>query len=192
MISTDLCAAPAAVTAPGHDAIGASLPMPDRATLGWTLPVGGAMGWRAPAAGQLLLCQGRVWLTFDGPHGRREGDLVLVAGQSLALPAGARVVLETWPEAGAPGLAARLAWQAQPQAAGATLATGWREQARGSLGQPWRDLRLALAGGGGAALRLLLGGAGFALFLVASFPGVERGLRAFSALSSARRAQGAM
>ena len=64
----------------------------------YTLPAGQAHRWHARQAGELRVARGLVWLTFDGPHAGTEGgaggDVFLHAGERLALPAGARPVLE--------------------------------------------------------------------------------------------------
>lgn len=56
---------------------------------------------------ELRIAQGRVWVTAGDPHGARgwpgSGDVVLRQGDVLWVPAGAHLVLESWPEAdGAP------------------------------------------------------------------------------------------
>lgn len=58
------------------------------------------LSFRPHAAGRLRMTQGRLWLTLDGPHSGSAnalGDHVLHAGQSIALMAGQRAVLEAWP-----------------------------------------------------------------------------------------------
>ena len=64
----------------------------------FTLPVGQARRWQTRRAGELRVVRGQVWVTFEGPHAGTEagpqGDVFLRAGERLALPAGARPVLE--------------------------------------------------------------------------------------------------
>lgn len=64
-----------------------------------TLAPGRAISLRPRYAGALQLSQGRVWVTFDAPHGAHgltTGDHFLQAGQALAVCAGQRLVMETW------------------------------------------------------------------------------------------------
>ena len=57
---------------------------------------------RPQTASVLRMVQGRVWVTTgagQGVPGQPEsGDCVLCAGQQLALPASAHVVVENWPQ----------------------------------------------------------------------------------------------
>ena len=77
----------------------------------------------------VLLCieQGRVWVTTDTPldptSKPNSADVVLHAGEQLALPAGAHVVVESWPMV--PGEVTRFVWSAP---------LGWR------LVDTWRAL----------------------------------------------------
>ena len=66
----------------------------------WRLKHGHALGLQPARAAELRLVRGRVWVTLDAPaHARGVGDLAgdifLRAGQSLAVPAGARLVMES-------------------------------------------------------------------------------------------------
>jgi hypothetical protein len=59
-----------------------------------------SLSFRPRTAGVLRITQGRLWLTLDGPHrgtANAWGDHVLYAGQSMALRAGQRGVVEAWP-----------------------------------------------------------------------------------------------
>ncbi|MGM9513424.1 DUF2917 domain-containing protein [Roseateles sp. DB2] len=56
------------------------------------LPIG-------PGPRELKVLEGRVWLTRDGRLNRPALDIWLEAGDSLAVPSGAELVLEAWPQA---------------------------------------------------------------------------------------------
>lgn len=56
------------------------------------LPIG-------PGARELKVLEGRVWLTRDGRMNRPALDVWLEAGDSIAVPSGAELVLEAWPHA---------------------------------------------------------------------------------------------
>lgn len=115
----------------------------------WKLAAGRAVTLRPTARGDLRIAQGRVWATLDGPHARRAGDLFLEAGETLALRAGQRVVLEPYGAAGP--CAAAFDWVPLQ----ARQASRWPV----AVAQPASDLRLALASAGfalrGAAWALL-------------------------------------
>ena len=69
----------------------------------WVLPAGSAVTLNLPDASALAITQGRVWVTFDGPHqgpANDLGDVVLSAGERLSLQAGQRVVIEPWSAGG--------------------------------------------------------------------------------------------
>ena len=68
----------------------------------WTLASGQAVSLQSRAPGVLRVMRGRVWITLDGPHpvlGRESGDHFLHGGESLALRAGTRLVMESWCDA---------------------------------------------------------------------------------------------
>ena len=73
---------------------------PRKAAGWWPLAAGHAITLHPDTAGELRIGQGCVWLTLDGPHERRAGDLFLEAGASLPIAAGQRVVLEPLPVPG--------------------------------------------------------------------------------------------
>lgn len=128
----------------------------------WPLAAGRAMSLRVRHASALIVSSGRVWATFDGPHGpaaRGQGDLILEAGARLPLAAGQRVVVE--PLRGPDGAQARVALLRQTRSYPLPVL----------LREAWAVLRGAALG----ALRGALAGA-----------------RAARAASSANRAQGAM
>lgn len=143
----------------------------------WKLGAGRAITLRPHEDGRLRIAHGRLWATFDGPHGgalNESGDLVVGAGEHLHVRAGERVVVEAW-DGAAP---AYFTWDPQSQA------QRQRPASLAAVAQPLADLRLALGLGAGAATRLV---AGLLRLALAPF-----GPRAFSAHSSACRAHGAM
>lgn len=73
------------------------LPVPGQ-TGTWRLMPNQAMGIRAQRPGQILVVHGQAWITWEGACTARpapERDHVLSAGEVLAVPAHARVVLES-------------------------------------------------------------------------------------------------
>lgn len=104
---------------------------PVRRGLYWELAGGEAMGFVVPQRGELRVVRGRIWATTDGPHGRREGDHVLAAGDALLLSADRRLVVESW----SGREPARVEWQALPQASGlspfsSALSSFWQRLSR--------------------------------------------------------------
>ena len=67
----------------------------------WQLEAGHAMSLRASSASVLRIRQGRVWVTRDANAHRGSEDLVLAPGESLAVAAGERIVMEPWDGSGA-------------------------------------------------------------------------------------------
>lgn len=132
----------------------ALLSSPSALTGNWKLEAGRAITLVPPRGGELRILSGRAWVTLDGPHAHREGDLFLEAGQSLLLVAGQRAVVEPWGGAGDPALG--FDWVAA-RAAGAA----------GAIVQPLADLRLALASGAYAARAVVLALGRLALGLAA-------------------------
>lgn len=118
----------------------------------FTLPVGQARRRQTRRAGELRVVRGQVWVTFEGPHAGTEagpqGDVFLRAGERLALPAGARPVLEAVTPRHAALSDAAFSWHADHP-----LRVGEAMQSAAS------DLARALADAGHALARLL-GGAG--------------------------------
>lgn len=116
----------------------------------WKLGAGRAITLRPTEGGTVRVAHGRVWATYDGPHGRGpddSGDRVVGSGGALQVQPGQRIVMEAW------GVddAAYFSWEpaAVPQAAEAVRLT--------AVTQPLADLRLALVFGTGALARLLAG-----------------------------------
>jgi hypothetical protein len=149
----------------------------------WKLGAGRAITLRPKEDGVLRIAHGRLWATFDGPHGgppNDQGDEILGVGDQLRLRAGQRLVVEAW-DARAP---AYFSWDPVPQAvASASLSFA-------PVLQPLADLRLAAVFGAGAAARLLAGLAALALGAVSGR--ASRADCAFNAQSRACRAHGAM
>ena len=117
---------------------------------GWRLDARRAMTLRPHAPSRLQINQGRVWVTMGQPQGagNESGDLMLTAGESLMVPAGARLVMEPWQPAEGP---VRFDWSVEPLAA--TSAGAFRHE----VVAPSRDLARALGQAGGAFARLLRG-----------------------------------
>lgn len=95
------------------------------------LPLAHASTLQAQAGGQLRVLAGPVWATLAG-----SGDLVLAAGECLALRRGQAVVVEPWQR----GHLAQLAWQPAPAyglrgrlAAWARSAQAWARRSQGCM-----------------------------------------------------------
>jgi Protein of unknown function (DUF2917) len=67
----------------------------------WQLDAGHAMSLKASSASILRIRQGRVWVTRDATAHAGSEDLVLAPGESLAVAAGERIVMEPWDALGA-------------------------------------------------------------------------------------------
>ena len=123
----------------------------------WKLGAGRAITLRPTEAGTMRVAHGRIWATYDGPHGlgpADSGDQVVGSGAALPVRAGQRLVMEAW----SGGQPAYFSWEPAP-------APQAREAPRlASVTQPMADLRLALVFGGGAFARLLAGLVRFALW----------------------------
>ena len=127
---------------------------------GWTLAASRALALRPRKPFTLVLLQGAVWVTLTGPHaghGNAHGDVFLQAGDSLAVPAGQRVVLEALGRAGEGGDGpVRFDWVPAPSAQAGSV---WQQ----SVAQPLADLGQALRSAAAAAGRLVVGSGRFAL-----------------------------
>jgi len=116
----------------------------------WKLGAGRAITLQPAQDGSVRMAHGRIWATYDGPHGgplNDLGDHVIGAGEQLWVRAGQRIVIQAW-DRGAP---AYFSWDPVAPAAvqpALTLA---------AVLQPLADLRLALVFGAGAAARLAAG-----------------------------------
>ena len=128
----------------------------------WTLAASRAMAMCPRKPSTLRVTQGQAWVTLTGPHaghGNERGDVFLQAGQTLHIPAGQRVVLESL---GNPGSApVRFDWL--PAAAAATGSVQYQQ----SVAQPLSDLVQSLHSAAGAAGRLVAGVGRFALYSIA-------------------------
>jgi hypothetical protein len=121
----------------------------------WRLGPGRAVSLYPREGGELTLAQGRVWVTL-GISVAAPGamaDMVLCAGERLALRAGQHVVMEDWPVTPAQGRVpagtpqgAAFSWRvdmAQPRSAtgiNAATAVAWE----GSVRRPLQELAAAL------------------------------------------------
>lgn len=133
----------------------------------WLLQTGRAISLMPAAGGQLTVARGRLWATLGegGPPLRRNARLArcatlqdhfLNAGDTLLVPPGARLVIEsmacaqTAPAAFAWGLLPQLALQtARPRRAGVVQAAGEVVQALGQVAHALRRLMHAVLAGPG-------------------------------------------
>ncbi|MGE4243817.1 DUF2917 domain-containing protein [Ramlibacter sp.] len=116
--------------APLHDAAAAPLPGT------WKLAAGRAITLQPLQRGTLKVAHGRLWATFDGPHGIHPddaGDLVVEVGEAVTIAPGQRVVIESWGR----GRTAYFSWDPVAEVAVA------RGLAWGEMVQPLADLRRA-------------------------------------------------
>lgn len=128
-----------------------------RAAIGrWRLHPGHAMSLQPRRASLLRIYCGRVWVTSGGPYpvlGRESGDRFISPGETLRVPAGARLVMEPLAEAG----------DERP------VHFDWTEAPRERAGErfarevlvPARELQRAVAQSGQALTRVLRGLAGW-------------------------------
>jgi hypothetical protein len=134
------------------------------AARGWRLDARRAMSLRPKVPSRLYITQGRAWVTLGVPtqgHGNELGDHMLEAGQSLAVPAGARVVMEPWQPAQATPVRFEWCGEAEAQVAEASSRFG-REVAT-----PTREMVVALGQAAWAFARLVRGLLGYSEYLVA-------------------------
>lgn len=142
----------------------------------WHMGRGHAVHLRGKEAAVLRITGGRIWATFDGPHSgpaNNLGDLVLAAGEQLTVPAGQGLVIEPWGRAAQD--TAFFSWDPLPAACADTaqntaqntahVATLSRLQL--AVGDPLRELGLALWLVAQALGHLAAGVAGLGEFLVA-------------------------
>jgi Protein of unknown function (DUF2917) len=130
---------------------------------GWQLEARRAMSLRPLVPSRLHITQGRAWITLGQSHegaGNVSGDLVLTAGESLVVAAGARLVMEPWQSSGGP---VRFDWFAEPEAQ--TLAPV--DRFGREVATPSRELAAALKQASVAFGRLMRGLFGYSEFLVA-------------------------
>ena len=147
-------------TLSAHNVAASNSCMPAR---GWRLDTRRAMSLRPQVPSRLHITQGRAWVTLGQAHegaGNESGDLVLNAGESLAVPAGARLVMEPWQPGAGP---VRFDWCAEPEARSPEPAGRFGRE----VVTPTRELGVALGQAGLAFTRLLRGLFGYSEFLVA-------------------------
>ena len=135
----------------------------------WKLDAGRATTLQPRQPGVFRVTQGAVWATVNGmQHGEPElpGDRLLKVGDSLALQAGQRLVVESWDAA--PKAPVYFRWEPVVEAVwdGRHEASSAGAQWRGGVVQPSRDLAHALRSAGAAASRLVLGLVGLGDYLV--------------------------
>jgi hypothetical protein len=114
----------------------------------WKLAPGRAITLEPREAGVFKVAHGRLWATFDGPHGGRlneSGDFFLGTGQTMRLQPGQRLVVEAWNE----GCPVYFSWD--------PVAVPVHRMNWADIVQPVSDLRLALVFGGHAVARLVIG-----------------------------------
>jgi Protein of unknown function (DUF2917) len=131
---------------------------------GWRLDARRAMTLRPRVASRLQITQGRAWVTLGVPHkgaGNESGDVMLAAGESLSVPAGARLVMEPWEPASAAPV--RFEWCAEPDAQTVEHAGRFGRE----VATPSRELAVALGQAGWAFVRLVRGVFGYSEYLVA-------------------------
>ena len=128
---------------------------------GWTLDAARAAAICPRKPSVLQITRGQAWVTLTGPHaghGNERGDVFLQAGESLHIPAGQRVVLESLGKPGAEPV--RFDWVP------AAVPTG-SVQYQQAVAQPLSDLLQSLHSAAGAAGRLVAGMGRFALYSIA-------------------------
>ena len=134
------------------------------AQLGWRLDARRAMTLRPHVSSRLQITQGRAWITLGLPHegaGNESGDHMLTAGESLVVPAGARLVMEPWqPVSDGP---VRFDWSAEPSFHGVERPDRFGRE----VAAPSRELAVALGQAGGAFVRLVRGVFGYSEYLLA-------------------------
>ncbi|MBP7567753.1 MAG: DUF2917 domain-containing protein [Burkholderiaceae bacterium] len=130
---------------------------------GWRLDARRAMTLRPQVSSRLHITQGRAWVTLGLPHqgaGNESGDLMLAAGESMVVPAGARLVMEPWQPASAGPV--RFDWFTEPQA----LAVARPDRFGREVVAPSRELAQALSQASWALARLVRGLVGYGADLV--------------------------
>lgn len=131
---------------------------------GWRLDARRAMTLRPHVPSRLQITQGRAWVTLGLPHtgaGNESGDHMLAAGDSLVVPAGARLVMEPWEPASEGPV--RFDWSTDAPLPVVQRAGSFQRE----VAAPSRELALALGQAGAAFLRLVRGMFGYAEYLVA-------------------------
>lgn len=130
---------------------------------GWRLDARRAMTLRPQVSSRLHITQGRAWVTLGLPHqgaGNESGDVMLAAGESMVVPAGARLVMEPWQPVSAGPV--RFDWFAEPPAQAVTRPDRFGRE----VVAPSRELALALSQASWALARLMRGLFGYGGCLV--------------------------
>lgn len=158
---TTFSTAAVAAESRSHRAHGATAPR------GWRLEERLAMSLRPQLPSRLVITEGRAWITLGLSRrglgrGSESGDFMLCAGESLRVPAGARLVMEPWQPIGAAG-PVRFDWQAD---APVPAVSPWREAFVREVVAPSRDVGQALWQVGAAVGRLARGLFGYGGLLV--------------------------
>jgi hypothetical protein len=99
-MSTAVCTNESLAALPGAARTTAAVPPAVRRGA-WQIAPGEAMSLRARTPSVLRIKQGRVWVTADANAASASEDLVLAPGESLAVAAGRRIVMEAWDGYGA-------------------------------------------------------------------------------------------
>lgn len=143
----------------------------------WHLAPGRTVSLQPKARSVLRIAQGRVWVTMGARQGLAgqadSGDLVLHAGDELAVPAGVHLVMECWPaqpgQTSQAGKGVRFDFSAPAAVLAAATPRFQRE-----VVNPARDMGQALLASAGALgraawalARVLRGLAGYGEYLVA-------------------------
>lgn len=99
-MSTAVCTTPSLASLPVSARTTAAIPPAVRRGA-WQIAPGEAMSLKARTNSVLRVKQGRVWVTPDATLKNPSEDLVLAPGESLAVAAGQRIVMEAWDGYGA-------------------------------------------------------------------------------------------
>jgi hypothetical protein len=100
-MSTAVCTNPSLASLPASARTTTAAVPPAVRRGAWQIAPGEAMSLKARTASMLRVRQGRVWVTADAGTAAPSEDLVLAPGESLAVPAGQRIVMEAWDGYGA-------------------------------------------------------------------------------------------
>ena len=139
--------------------------------VGWHLGARRTVSLLPKAHGVLRIAQGRVWVTMGALQGLAgqpdSGDVVLHAGEELAVPSGAHLVMECWPVQ--PGEEVRFDWSERVAAPSAVVPRFQREVVSPAqdLVQALQTSARALGRVAWAFARVFRGLAGYADHLVA-------------------------
>lgn len=132
----------------------------------WQLKRGHALGLHPACAAELHLVRGKLWITLGASGdarglGDQAGDIFLSAGQSLTVPAGARLVMESLDPIDAPDVL--FDWSDAPAAGSEQQSSRFQRD----VAAPAADLLWAVKGALRALVRLIRGVLGYGEFAVA-------------------------